>query len=62
MKKGKDLVTITCYGKKEQMHRDEAIAFYSEAVMCCEGSEQSRYATILAQLSAGEKECSDELY
>ena len=55
----KDIVTITCYGSTKQMNRAEAISKYSECVMCSEGSEQSRYANILAELLHGYKVCTD---
>lgn len=56
----KDIVTITCYGKTEQMEREKAIAFYLEGMMCSEGSEQNRYANILGGLMSGLTVCTDE--
>lgn len=55
----KDIVTITCCNETEQMERADAISKYSECVMCSEGSEQSRYANILAELLHGYKVCTD---
>jgi hypothetical protein len=55
----KDIVTIICYGKTKQMERAEAIKKFSNGVLCCEGSEQSRYANILAELLHGYKVCTD---
>lgn len=54
------VVTIKCYGKEEKMERDDAIAFYSEGVECCDGSERDRYMDILMDLLSGKKYCSDE--
>ena len=54
-------VKVTCYGKTETYSSiDEAKAFYLECMASSEGSEQSRYASIVAQLEAGMTECSDE--
>lgn len=58
--KNKDIVTITCYGKTEHMEREKAIVFYLEGMMCSEGSEQNRYANILAGLMSGLTVCTDE--
>ena len=54
-----DIVIITCYGQTETMHRQDAIAEYQEAMMCCEGSEAERYSNIYFQLLEGRKHCSD---
>ena len=59
-KKKDDIVTITCYGKTEKVSRKDALAFYLEAMMNSEGSEQDRYTTIYCQLKEGRKVCSDE--
>lgn len=59
-KKKDDIVTITCYGKTEKVSRKDALAFYLEAMMNSEGSEQDRYTTIYCQLKEGQKVCSDE--
>lgn len=55
-----DMVTITCYGKTETMTRSEAINFYVDGMMSCDGAEKNRYANIVGQLLLGWKECSDE--
>ena len=55
-----DMVAVSCGGKKEFMERPEAIKLYTEGTLSCEGSEQSRYASILAQLLEGSPVCSDE--
>lgn len=39
--------------------RKEAMAFYLEGAMCCDGSEAGRYLDIYSQLEAGEKIASD---
>lgn len=57
----KDMVTIKCYGKEEQMEREEAKAFYLEGMMCCDGSERDRYTNIYLQLLDGNDYCSDEI-
>lgn len=51
--KGKDLVTITCYGKTKTMERDKAIEFYKQGVAASEGSERNRYMNILEGLECG---------
>ena len=56
-----DMVLVICGGRQEQMDRQEAINFYMEGTLSCEGSEQSRYASILAQLLEGSIVCSDEM-
>ena len=56
-----DVVTIKCGGKTEKMKRKDAEKLYLEAMMCSEGSEQSRYVQIYAQLVSGEDYCFDEL-
>ncbi len=56
----KDIVTITCYGKTEQLEREVAITIYLDAMVCSEGSERDRYSKILGELMTGQKVCSDE--
>lgn len=58
----KDFVTITCYGKKETMPRQQAIAKYREGYMVCDGSERERYAAIYFQLIEGKAECYDNKF
>ena len=50
-----DEVTITCYDKTEKRKRGEAINFYTEGMLCCEGSERDRYASIVTGLNLGLK-------
>lgn len=55
------MVRVICYNRaKDWMNREDAIVFYSEAVLGCDGSEKARYATILGKLLAGCMECSDD--
>ena len=56
-----DKVTITCYGKTKEWNRKDAIKFYAEAVLVCDGSEKARYANILAELALGDAVCTDIL-
>lgn len=56
-----DKVTTYCYGEaKEWDSREAAIAFFTEGMANSEGSEQSRYATIVAQLQSGKTYCTDD--
>ena len=54
-----DIVTITCYGKTEKRNREEAIQFYTEGVIACEGSERDRYVSIVTGLQCGKKVVDD---
>ena len=55
-----DPVTTICYGqKKDWDDRWEAVDFFREGAMACDGSEKDRYTTILLKLLAGETTCSD---
>ena len=55
-----DLVTTICYGQKQEWDdRWEAVDFFKEGVMACDGAEKERYTNILMKLLAGETECSD---
>ena len=55
-----DRVTTICYGQaKEWENRWDAIDFFKEGAMACDGSERDRYTTILLKLMAGETTCSD---
>lgn len=48
------MVTIKCYGKEEKWYnRQDAINHFTEGMLCSEGSEQTRYCTILSGLYAG---------
>lgn len=55
------MVTVICYGKEEKWEsRKKAIAFYAEAMMCCEGSERDRYTNVYLDLMSGKEVCTDE--
>ena len=55
-----DKVTTICYGQKQEWaDRWDAVEFFKEGVLTCDGSEKDRYTTILLKLLAGETECSD---
>ena len=53
-------VTVTCYGEKESITREQAIDKYYDAMIYCEGSERDRYMAIYCQLIEGLAEVSDE--
>ena len=58
-----DRVTTVCYGQKRVWeNRWEAIDFFKEGAMACDGSEKERYTNILLKLLAGEEACSDETH
>jgi len=57
----KDPVVVTCGFKTKVWERQEAIDFFLEGMMWCEGSERDRYTNIYLQLIEGAKEASDEL-
>lgn len=57
-----DLVVVTCYGKSKVWERQEAIAFFLDGMMGCEGAERERYTDIYLQLIDGAKEASDEIW
>ena len=57
----KDAVTPICYGQRQEWkNRDEAMKFFMQGVLECDGSERERYETILTKLMLGMRECSDE--
>lgn len=55
----KDIVTIICYGKTEQMEREKAKEFYLNCMANSEGSERNRYTNIYLDLVAGLSVCTD---
>ena len=57
----KERVKVICYNKLERWTRQEAIDFYTEGMMASDGSEKERYASIVWQLMAGFRTCSDKL-
>lgn len=55
-----DKVITICYNKKDIWEsRQEAINFFFEGVVSCEGSEQERYLHVLMKLQMGCKVCDD---
>lgn len=55
-------ITTICYGKKDTWQsREEALAFFLQAMVGSEGSEQERYSNIYLQLCLGMTQCSDEI-
>lgn len=58
----KDAVTTICYGQaKEWENRWDAIEFFKEGALACDGAEKERYETILMKLLAGMDTCSDSI-
>ena len=56
-----DPVVVICYGEEEFWgDRNEAIKFYLEGMMACEGAERDRYTNIYCQLIDGFKVCNDK--
>lgn len=56
-----DPVVVICYGQEEFWgDRNEAIAFYLEGMMACEGAERDRYTNIYCDLIEGKKICVDK--
>lgn len=56
----KDPVVVSCGGEEKTWEdRPDAILYFHQGVLECEGSEQSRYACILADLMAGKAYCTD---
>lgn len=53
-------VKTICYGREEVWDsREDALEFYMKAMAGSEGSEQERYAKIVAELAMGKAVCSD---
>ena len=56
-----DSVTTVCYGKKEKWEdRQEASAYFLEAMANSRGAERERYSIILAKIQMGYSLCTDE--
>ena len=54
-------VTTVCYGKKQEWDdREEAQAYFLEAMMNSDGAEHDRYSGIYIQLQNGLDYCTDE--
>ena len=53
-------VTTVCYGEEKVWDsRQEAMDYFLEGVMACDGSERDRYATIYSQLAEGANYATD---
>ena len=56
-----DKVTTICCGQALEWEiRWNAIDFFMEETMVCDGSQKGRYTSILLKLMAGEMVCTDE--
>ena len=54
-------VTTVCYGKKQEWDdREEAQAYFLEAMMNSDGAQHDRYSGIYIQLQNGLDYCTDE--
>ena len=62
MTKKKDMVTISCYGRKTVMEREEAKKFYLECMAFSEGSERERYVNVYLGLVGGLDYCTDDMH
>lgn len=59
--KDNQVITV-CYNISRMWDsREQAQAFFTHAILCSEGSEQSRYANVLTQILDGKKLCVDEV-
>ena len=53
-------VKTICYRQEKVWDsREEAIRFFEEGILSCEGSERDRYMNIVTKLRLGYDECSD---
>ena len=56
-----DSVTVICYGGTDIWDsRDDAKAFYLEAMAACDGCERARYTSVYLDLMAGLEVCTDD--
>lgn len=54
------MIEVICYGTSKMWRdRNEAIAFYMEGILSCDGAEQERYIRVYMDLLAGKTVCSD---
>ena len=59
--KNNDSIIVICYGKKQIWDsRKNAVEFYLEGMMYCEGAERDRYTNIYLDLISGKSVCTDE--
>lgn len=55
------MIITVCYGtQKTWESREEAIGFFLEAMMSCDGSEKDRYCNICMKLQLGLNYCTDK--
>ena len=55
------MVTTVCYGtEKTWESKEEALSFFLQGMMACEGSEQDRYCNVYMKLQLGLNYCTDE--
>jgi hypothetical protein len=55
-----DKVEVTCGGTTKVWRRQEAMAFFLEGALACDGSEAERYLRIYGGLQAGLRVVTDE--
>ena len=54
------MVEVICYGKRDSWaSRNDAIKFYLDGMLSCEGSERDRYTNVYLDLISGKNVCSD---
>ena len=58
-RKKKDVFTVTYGMARKWSSREEAIAFFREAVEECDGCERERYMFVLIDLLDGKVVCTD---
>ena len=57
----RDKVTIVSYGKSKTWERQNAIDFYTQAYLECDGHEAERYEYIVECLKAGDTYINDDV-
>lgn len=60
MNRSRKVTTVCCGQKKVWNDREEAMAFYLEAMMNSDGAEHDRYSGIYLQIQNGLNYCTDE--
>ena len=54
-----DKVEVTCYGKTKVWRRQEAMDFFLQGALECDGAESERYLAIYGRLRAGMRVVND---
>ena len=55
------MIITVCYGTQKTWEtREEAMSFFLEAMMSCDGSEKDRYCNIYMKLQLGLNYCTDK--